>query len=78
MKDRSLFIGVAALVCAAVIFSGCESPTDGSSGAAGASGTIYLAGSLPSAAIQSAIDSRSAVGVRGRCPGGRRSRYTGR
>jgi hypothetical protein len=57
MKKQSLFIGVVAFACAALVFSGCESPVGGSSGAAGAPGTIYLSGSLTSEGIQAAIDS---------------------
>jgi hypothetical protein len=61
MKKRSLIFGVAAFVCAASIFSGCESPTDGSSGAAGAAGPIYLTGPYSSEVIQYALDSDAPV-----------------
>jgi hypothetical protein len=44
-------------VCLALVFLGCESPAGGSSGAAGAPGTIYLSGSQTSEGIQAAIDS---------------------
>jgi hypothetical protein len=35
MKNRSLIFGVAMIMGLASIFSGCENPTDGSSGAVG-------------------------------------------
>ena len=54
---KSLIFWFAAATCAAWILVGCESPTNGESGAAGAPGTIYLSGAQTTAGIQDAIDS---------------------
>ena len=54
---KSLIFWFAAATCAAWILVGCESPTNGDAGAAGAPGTIYLSGSQTTAGIQDAIDS---------------------
>ena len=54
---KSLIFWFAAVTCAALFLVGCESPTNGDAGAAGAPGTIYLSGSQTTAGIQDAIDS---------------------
>jgi hypothetical protein len=61
MRKMGLFWFAAALLGAALIFAGCESPTSGSNGAAGAPGTIYLSGPQLSAGIQDALDSAAPV-----------------
>ncbi|MDR3357238.1 MAG: hypothetical protein LBO04_08670 [Spirochaetaceae bacterium] len=59
MKKQGLILGfAAALFGAAFILTGCESPTDGSAGAAG---TIYLSGNLTGEGIQDALDSGAPV-----------------
>ena len=54
---KSLIFWFAAVTCAALFLVGCESPTNGEKGAAGAPGTIYLSGDQTTAGIQHAIDS---------------------
>jgi hypothetical protein len=56
---KSLIFWFAAITCAAWILVGCESPTDGTAGAAGASGPIGLSGEVPLELVQAAVDSGS-------------------
>jgi hypothetical protein len=55
MKKRSLLFGFVAAMIAAFIFSGCESPTDGSAGASGADGVVPLSDLTVSAADLEAV-----------------------
>jgi hypothetical protein len=60
MKKRSLIFGVVVLIGAALIFSGCESPTDGAAGAPGKGFGVFT-GATSAAAIQAAVDSGAEV-----------------
>jgi hypothetical protein len=57
MKNMSLIIGVAMSVCLALVFSGCESPTDGSSGSSGANGPgTFTSGVVDAAALKAVYE----------------------
>jgi hypothetical protein len=58
MKKMSLlFIGVAASVCAALVFSGCESPADGAAGNSGVNGPgTFTDGDIDAAALEAVYE----------------------
>ena len=76
MKNHESTFWFAALVCAALIFVGCESPTSGDAGAAGLDGPYPLSGATVSAAQLEAafyVSSRVAIedgsgGIAGEVP----------
>jgi hypothetical protein len=56
MRKMGLFWFAAALLGAALIFAGCESPTSGSNGAVGAPGAVLIEGNISAANLQAIID----------------------
>jgi hypothetical protein len=56
MRKMGLFWFAAALLGAALIFAGCESPTSGSNGAAGAPGAVPIVGTVTATNLQAIID----------------------